>query len=92
MILKDRDHMAEAARRTATREEMSRKAPEPSLGNRLGQIGILGWAIVMPMLIGIFLGRMADRGFSTGIFFTAPAILIGAAIGFYSAWKWMHRQ
>ncbi|WP_321345348.1 AtpZ/AtpI family protein [Breoghania sp.] len=92
MTGEERDHMAEAARRSAKRDEMHRQAPEPSLGNRLGQIGILGWAIVMPMLLGVLLGRTADRVFSTGIFFTAPAILIGAVIGFYSAWKWMHRQ
>jgi len=91
-IREDRDHMAEAARRSAGREDMSRDAPEPSLGSRLGQIGILGWAIVLPMLLGIVLGRLADKYFDTGIFFTAPAILIGAAIGFHAAWKWMHRQ
>ncbi len=92
MTREEKDHMAEAARRSANREEMSREAPEPSLGSRLGQIGILGWAIVLPMLLGVVLGRLADRMFGTGIFFTAPAILIGAAIGFYSAWKWMHSQ
>ncbi|MBN9671374.1 AtpZ/AtpI family protein [Roseibium aggregatum] len=92
MTRDEKDHLAEAARRVAKRDEMSRKAPEPSLGSRLGQIGILGWAIVIPMLLGVVLGRLADRYFETGIFFTAPAILIGAAIGFHAAWKWMHSQ
>lgn len=86
------DHTAEAARRSARREQMRRENPEPSLSSRLGQIGILGWAIVTPMLLGVVLGRLADRYFETGVFFTAPAILIGAAIGFHAAWKWMHRQ
>lgn len=86
------DRTADAARRSAGREKLARDVPEPSFGSRMGQIGILGWAILMPILLGIVLGRLADRYFETGIFFTAPAILIGAAIGFYSAWKWMHRQ
>ncbi|MCB1347100.1 MAG: AtpZ/AtpI family protein [Maritimibacter sp.] len=89
---RETDLLAEAARRSEERDRLQRAAPEPSLGSRLGQIGILGWAIVTPMLLGIVLGRVADRHFDTGVFFTAPAILIGAAIGFHAAWKWMHRQ
>jgi len=88
----DTDRTAEAARRSVEREQIKRDTPEPSLGTRLGQIGILGWAIVTPMLLGVVLGRLADRHFETGVFFTAPAILIGAAIGLHAAWKWMHRQ
>lgn len=87
-----RDQIAEAARRSVERERLGRETPEPSLGTRLGQIGILGWAIVTPMLVGVVLGRLADTRFDTGVFFTAPAILIGAGIGFHAAWKWMHRQ
>lgn len=89
---RETDRTAEAARRSVEREQIGQDTPEPSLGARLGQIGILGWAIVTPMLLGVVLGRLADRHFETGVFFTAPAILIGAAIGFHAAWKWMHRQ
>jgi ATP synthase protein I len=92
MTREEEDRMAEAARRSAQRDEMGRDLPEPSLGSRLGQIGILGWAIVLPMLLGVVLGRLADRIFDTGVLFTAPAIMIGAGIGLHAAWKWMHRQ
>ena len=34
---------------------------EPSVARRLAQIGVLGWIIVMPMLIGIFVGRWLDQ-------------------------------
>ena len=86
------DRTAEAARRSVEREQIARDNPEPSLGSRLGQIGILGWAIVTPMLLGVVLGRVADRHFGTGVFFTAPAIMIGAGIGWHAAWRWIHRQ
>jgi ATP synthase protein I len=85
------DRIAAAARRAAERAREGAADPEPSLGARLGQIGILGWSIVVPTLLALLLGRWLDRTFATGIFFTAPAIMIGAAIGFWSAWKWMHR-
>ncbi|HLP70944.1 AtpZ/AtpI family protein [Ciceribacter thiooxidans] len=86
------ERLADAARRAAQRQQLGAEDPEPSLGTRLGQIGILGWSIVVPTLLALILGRWLDRTFSTGVFFSAPLIMIGAALGFRSAWKWMHRQ
>ena len=89
---KPHNHMAEAAREAARRAEESRRDPEPSLGVRLGQIGVLGWMIVVPTLLALLLGRWLDHRLETGIFFTAPSLMIGAATGFWLAWRWMHRQ
>ncbi|NVO28868.1 AtpZ/AtpI family protein [Donghicola sp. C2-DW-16] len=86
------DEVKDAAQRALIREALQHDDPEPSLANRLGQIGVLGWAVVTPILLGIVLGRLADRAAHSGIFFTAPAIFIGAGIGLHAAWKWMHRQ
>lgn len=83
------DRLANAARRSADRAKAGLETPEPSLGARLGQIGVLGWTIVVPTLLGLVLGRWLDREFATGIFFSAPLIIIGAILGFWSAWKWM---
>jgi len=88
----DTDRMARAARQAVQRERRSQEEPEPSLGARLGQIGILGWTIVVPTLLGLVLGHWLDRYFNTGVFFSAPLLMAGAAIGLWSAWKWMHRQ
>ncbi|MCB2072640.1 MAG: AtpZ/AtpI family protein [Novosphingobium sp.] len=87
-----RNHMAEAARQAARRAEQGRHDPEPSLGARLGQIGVLGWMIVVPTLLALLLGRWLDQRLATGIFFSAPALMIGAALGLWMAWRWMHRQ
>jgi ATP synthase protein I len=89
---RDENHLADAARRAAERERLGREDPEPSLGRRLGQIGILGWTIVVPALIALFAGRALDRAFDTGVFFSAPMLMLGVAFGFWSAWRWMHRQ
>ena len=58
----------------------------------VGQIGILGWIIVTPTLIGLFIGRWLDHRFGTGIFWSAPLLLLGVAVGYWSAWRWMHKQ
>ena len=84
--------MAQAAREAAERAWQARDNPEPSLGARLGQIGVLGWTIVVPTLLGLFLGRWLDKQLETGIFFSAPLLMLGAAAGLWFAWKWMHRD
>lgn len=86
------EKMQEAARRAAKRAEAARNEREPSFAARLGQIGVLGWAIVAPTLIGVVIGGWLDRTFDTGIFFSAPLMMLGAAAGLWTAWRWMHRQ
>ena len=87
----DPDQVQDAARRAAARARRGAADPEPSLGVRLGQVGSLGWTVVLPTLAGLFVGRWLDRTFGTGVFFSAPLIMIGAGLGFWFAWKWMHR-
>ena len=89
---KSDDPLADASRLAAEREAMRRRDAEPSLGRRLGQIGVLGWAIVLPALAGLFAGRWLDRTYASGVFFSAPLVMIGAGVGFWLAWKWMARQ
>ena len=86
------DRLERAAKQAADRDARAREEPEPSLGSRLGQIGILGWTIVLPTLAGLAVGRVLDRVFGTRVFFSAPLLMLGAAAGLWFAWKWMHRQ
>jgi ATP synthase protein I len=84
--------MTEAVRHRHERQRRWRTEGEPSMVRFVGQIGVLGWIIVAPTLMGIFAGRWVDRRFGTGIFWSAALLVLGVAIGFWSAWKWMHRQ
>ncbi len=75
----------------AARDHAFRASAEPAVAARLAQIGVLGWMIVTPILIGTFAGRWLDRVSHTGLFYTAPLLMLGAALGFYCAWRWMQR-
>jgi ATP synthase protein I len=83
------DRLAEGVRRREQRHRDWLREGEPTVGRRLAQIGVLGWIIVVPMLIGIGLGRWLDHMLRSGIFWTAPLLLLGLALGCWSAWKWM---
>jgi ATP synthase protein I len=86
------DGLTKAVRERRARWESWRGEGEPSVMRFVGQIGALGWIIVAPTLVGLFVGRWIDRWLGTGIFWSAPLLLLGVAIGCWSAWRWMHQQ
>ncbi len=86
------DDVVETVRRESERRRLWRTEGEPSVVRFVGQIGVLGWIIVAPTLIGLFVGRWLDRTFESGIFWSAPLMLVGVVIGCWSAWRWMHVQ
>lgn len=88
----EENHMTAAVRQQRERQRNWLREGEPSMAQYVGQIGILGWIIVAPTLIGLFIGRWLDQTFGTGIFWSAPMLGVGLIIGCWSAWKWMHKQ
>ncbi len=88
----ERDALVSNVRLRDERRRKSQREGEPSVARRLAQIGVLGWIIVTPMLIGVFVGRWLDHVLNTGIFWTAPLLMLGLALGGWSAWKWVNAQ
>ncbi len=65
---------------------------ERTIGQNFAMIGALGWTIVAPTLVGIFVGRWLDRQFAMGIFWTLGLLVLGLAVGCALAWNRMHRE
>ncbi|MGP3698958.1 AtpZ/AtpI family protein [Rhodobacter sp. NSM] len=86
------DPLAGAVRRSAGRAEAGRHDPEPSLARRFGQIGVLGWVIVLPTLAGVWIGARIDGFLGSGITAAAALTMLGAALGLWLALRWMHDQ
>jgi len=55
-------------------------------------IGVLGWTIVAPTLLGVFAGRWLDHRFASGIFWTLGLLVAGLALGCTLAWKRIYRE
>jgi ATP synthase protein I len=86
------DGLLDHVRQRRQRRQRWLREGEPSVARFIGQIGVLGWIIVAPTLIGLFIGRWLDHRFESGVFWSAPLLLIGVVIGCWSAWRWMHAQ
>jgi ATP synthase protein I len=85
----EQDGLVKKIRLRSERQRNWLRDGEPTVTRRLAQIGVLGWIIVVPMLLGVFAGRWLDQRFNSGLFCTAPLLMLGAALGCWSAWKWM---
>ena len=84
--------LEEAVERAARRHEHWLRAGEWPLGRSLAMMGRFGWTIVVPMLLGAFVGRWLDRTFNSGVFWSATLLFAGAAYGFWAVWKRMDRE
>ncbi|EIE48997.1 ATP synthase [Salipiger aestuarii] len=87
-----KERIADAARRTRERDDAGRRDPEPSLARRFGQIGVLGWVIVVPTILGAAVGNWLDLRLGTGIMLAAALTMIGAGLGLWLAMRWMRKQ
>ena len=85
----EHDPLVDEVRLRGERNQRWLREGDPSVAHRLAQIGVLGWIIVTPMLLGMFAGRWLDREFGSGLFWTAPLLMLGLGLGCWSAWKWI---
>lgn len=81
----------EAVKTRRERRELWQREGERSIGRNLAMIGVLGWTVVTPTLLGIFAGRWLDRHWHGGIFWTLGLLCAGLALGCALAWKRMQR-
>jgi ATP synthase protein I len=88
----DDDPLVRQARLRRERRTRWLREGDLSVGRRLAQIGVLGWIFVTPTLAGLFLGRWLDARLEMGVFWSAPLMLLGLGIGFWTAWKWMNAR
>jgi len=87
---KDVDGVAEAVRRRIARREEWRSKGVRSFARNLSIIGSYGWTLVVPTLLGVYLGRWLDQRFGSGVFWTFALLVVGVTFGGYVVWKRMN--
>jgi ATP synthase protein I len=87
-----REELQKAVKRRQGRRDQWGREGERSLWQNLSMVGALGWLVVTPTLLGVLIGRWLDTRFDTGVTFSGALILLGAALGFYLAWKRINEE
>ena len=54
--------------------------------------GVVGWAVAIPTVLGIFLGVWIDLKWPGPYSWTLMLLLVGLILGCLNAWFWVNRQ
>ena len=58
----------------------------------LGMMGLIGWSVVVPTLLGAALGIWLDEHYPEGHTWTLALLVVGLAIGCLNAWHWVEKE
>ena len=58
----------------------------------LGMMGLIGWSVVVPTLVGAALGIWLDHHHPGHHSWTLTLLIIGLVIGCLNAWAWVARE
>lgn len=62
-----------------------------STGQDLALVGVIGWTLVIPALLGVYAGRALDRRFGSGVFWTLGLLVAGVVVGCALAWQRLNK-
>jgi ATP synthase protein I len=71
------------------RKIRARREKRRSIWFGLGTFGMVGWSVVIPTLVGLFLGIWIDSTWPGQYSWTLMLFMVGLALGLYNAWRWI---
>ena len=74
------------------RKLVARRDEDRSIWFWLGMMGLVGWSVAVPTLIGVGIGAWLDRILTGRISWTLSGLIVGATIGCITAWFWVKRE
>lgn len=76
----------------AARKLRARRNSTPGVWFGLGMMGLVGWSVVVPTLLGAALGLWLDQHYAGGRSWTLALLVAGLAIGCLNAWHWVAKE
>ncbi len=76
----------------ADRKLKARRNPAPGVWFGLGMMGIVGWSVAVPTLLGVASGIWLDKRHTGHHSWTLMLLLVGLLVGCWIAWHWVSRE
>ena len=76
----------------AQRKLKARRDGTPGVWLGLGTMGIIGWSVAVPTLLGAALGLWLDRHHPGTHSWTLALLVAGLTLGCLNAWHWVARE
>jgi ATP synthase protein I len=89
---KDRTSFSREVGAKAVRKLKARRNPSQGVWFGLGMMGLIGWSVVVPTLLGAALGIWLDNHHQGSHSWTLMLLVIGLVIGCVNAWHWVGKE
>ena len=89
---KDRTALSQDVAAKAARKLKARRNPTQGVWFGLGMMGLVGWSVVVPTLLGAALGIWLDKHHPGKHAWTLALLVAGLAIGCLNAWHWVAKE
>ena len=76
----------------AQRKRQAQRNPTQGVWMGLGLMGMVGWSVVVPTLLGAALGQWLDRHYPGGRSWTLALLVAGLTLGCLNAWHWVAKE
>jgi len=76
----------------AARKLKAQRNPAPGVWFGLGLMGVIGWSVVVPTLLGAALGLWLDGRYPGGRTWTLALLMAGLTLGCLNAWHWVSKE
>lgn len=76
----------------AARKLKARRNPSPGVWFGLGMMGLIGWSVVVPTLLGAALGLWLDTHHPGKHGWTLALLVAGLVVGCVNAWNWVAKE
>ena len=88
---KPRDLAGQVGAKAARKLKAQRKAT-PGVWFGLGMMGLIGWSVVVPTLLGAALGLWLDKHQAGEHSWTLALRVAGLTLGCFNAWRWVAKE
>ena len=85
-------HLGEHVGPKAARKLRARRHADRTVWFGLGMMGLIGWSVAVPTLLGAFLGLWLDHSFPGARSWTLALLVGGLVLGCWNAWFWVARE
>jgi ATP synthase protein I len=76
----------------AERKLKAQRNAAPGVWFGLGMMGLVGWSVVVPTLLGAALGLWLDQHHPGTRSWTLALLVAGLVVGCFNAWHWIARE
>ncbi len=83
---------ADTIEQKAARKLRAQRHPAPGVWFGLGMMGLIGWSVVVPTLVGAWLGHWLDQRHAGTHSWTLALLMAGLSLGCLNAWHWVAKE